>query len=146
MPASVSTQTDEQQVLLANQAFYQALQALSLEGMEAVWWHEDWVRCLHPGGDLIQGWEDVRESWANIFRSTDYMRVSISRPLVQVIGDAAWVSCIENVTSTFESGFASALIEATNIFVRRDGRWRIVHHHAAPLPGRLPVGTSHTVQ
>jgi ketosteroid isomerase-like protein len=146
MPAAARLQTDEQEVLLVNQAFYDALQALNLEKMEAVWWHEDWVNCLHPGGDLIHGWEAVQESWANIFRSTDYMRVSVSRPLLHLIGDAAWISCVENVTSTFESGFASALIEATNIFVRREGSWRMVHHHAAPLPGRLPSGTSRTVQ
>src|SRR5260370_5470315 len=119
MPAAARLQTDEQEVLLVNQAFYDALQALNLEKMEAVWWHEEWVRCLHPGGDLMHGWEAVQESWANIFRSTDYMRVSVSRPLLHLIGDAAWISCVENVTSTFESGFASALIEATNIFVRR---------------------------
>ncbi len=146
MPATARLQTDEQEVLAVNQAFYEALQALDLEKMDAVWWHEDWVKCLHPGWDLIQGWDEVRESWASIFRSTAYMRVTISRPLVQVLGDAAWVSCIENVTSTSEEGFTTALIEATNIFVRRNGRWRMVHHHAAPLPDRVPSGTSRTVQ
>ncbi len=138
--------TDEQEVLAANQAFYRALQALDLEKMQAVWWHEDWAKCVHPGGELIEGWEEIAESWSNIFRSTEQMRISISRPLVKVVGDAAWVSCIENVTSTFEGGFATAMVEATNIFVRRQGRWRMVHHHAAPLPGRVPAGTSRTVQ
>ena len=146
MQAKPQLQSDEQEVLAANLAFYEALQALDLAKMENVWWHEDWVKCLHPGWDLIEGWEEVRESWASIFRSTAYMRVAVSRPLVHVTGDVAWVSCIENVTSTFEGGFSTALIEATNIFVRRNGTWRMVHHHAAPLPGRVPAGTSRTVQ
>jgi len=146
MATRAQLQTDDNEVLAVNQAFYEALQALNLKMMEAVWWHEDWVRCIHPGGELIQGWEDVRESWASIFHSTEYMRVSISRPLVKVIGDVAWISCIENVTSTFEDDFATALVETTNIFVRRGGQWRMAHHHAAPLPGRLPAGTSQTVQ
>lgn len=146
MPAAPSPQSGEQEILAANRAFYEALQSLDLGKMDAVWWHEDWVKCVHPGGDLLEGWEEVRESWASIFQSTKFMRVSVNRPVVQGVGDVAWVSCIENVTSTFESGFATALIEATNIFVRREGRWRMVHHHASPLPGRVPSGTSQTVQ
>jgi ketosteroid isomerase-like protein len=146
MPLRSRLEADEQEVLVANQAFYQALEALDLTRMEAVWLHEDWVKCLHPGWDLIVGWEEIEESWKNIFRSTRQMRVAISRPLVQVLGDAAWVSCVENVTSTFESDFATALVEATNIFVRREGQWRMVHHHTTPLPGRVPAGTSRSVQ
>lgn len=145
MPPPPRLETDEEEVLTANQVFYRALQSLDLAQMEAVWWHEDWVRCLHPGWDLIQGWEEVQESWANIFRSTAQMRVAVSRPLVHVVGDTAWVSCVENVTSTFEGGFETALIETTNIFVRRDGQWRMAHHHTTPLPGRVPSGTSRSV-
>ncbi|MBI1940462.1 MAG: nuclear transport factor 2 family protein [Acidobacteria bacterium] len=139
-------ETDEQEVLAANQAFYEALQSLDLSRMEAVWLQEDWVRCLHPGWDLITGWEDIRESWSNIFRSTGQMRVEVGRTLVHVQDDVAWVSCIENVTSAFEGGFSTAMIEATNIFVRRSSQWRMVHHHTTPLPDRVPLGTSRTVQ
>lgn len=144
--AQPSPETDEHEVLVANQAFYQALRSLDLAKMEAAWWHEDWVRCLHPGWDLISGWEDILESWARIFSSTAKMRVVVSRTLVQVLGDAAWVSCVENVTTTYEGGFETALIEATNIFVRRAGVWRLVLHHTTPLPGRVPSGTSSSVQ
>ena len=146
MPAQIRLETDEHEVLAANQAFYQAIESLDPAKMGAVWWHEDWVKCLHPGWDLISGWEDVSESWANIFRSTAKLRIKIVRALVHVLGDAAWVSCIENVTSTYESGFETALVEATNIFVRRQGVWRMAHHHTSPMPGRVPHGTSHSVQ
>ncbi len=146
MPPSPHLESDEQEVLRANQDFYQALQSLDLARMEEAWLHEDWVRCLHPGRELISGWEEVRESWVRIFRSTEQMRVSVSRAFVQVVGDTAWISCIENVTSSFEGGFETAVIEATNIFVRRDGKWRLAHHHTTPLPGRVPSGTSRSVQ
>lgn len=145
-PDQIRLGTDEDEVLAINMAFYRALEALDLGKMEAVWWHEDWVNCLHPGWDLISGWEDILESWAGIFRSTAQLRVTISRTMIHVMGDVAWVSCIENVTSTYESGFETAMIEATNIFARRQGVWRMVHHHTTPLPGRLPSGTSRSVQ
>jgi len=146
MPAQARLETDEHEVFAANQAFYQAMESLDLPKMEALWWHEDWVNCLHPGWDLISGWEDVLESWTNIFRSTLQMRVTVTRVLIHVLGDAAWVSCIENVTSTYESGFETALVESTNIFVRRQGEWRMAHHHTTPLPGRVPTGTSRSIQ
>jgi len=104
--------------------------------MEAVWLQEDWVRCLHPGWELLLGWEEVQRSWAAIFRSTGLMLISISRPLVQIVGDTAWVSCLEDVTTTQTDGFSSALIETTNIFVRHRGRWLLVHRHTTPLPGK----------
>jgi ketosteroid isomerase-like protein len=139
-------ETDEDEVLSANRTFYEALQSLDLAGMEEVWLAEDWVLCLHPGWELLIGWEDIHKSWSEIFRSTAQMMIAIGRPLVRVSGDMAWVSCLENVTSAHSDGFATAVVEATNIFVRRDGRWWMVHHHTTPLPGRVPPGTSSTVQ
>jgi ketosteroid isomerase-like protein len=138
MPAQRQLQTDEDKVLIANRTFYSALHALDLPLMEEVWLHEDWVKCLHPGWELLMGWDEVRGSWEEIFRSTEQMLVSISRPLVHVAGEAAWVSCLENVTTTSQNNFVTALVEATNIFVRRDGRWLIVHRHTTPLVGAPP--------
>lgn len=137
---------DEQRVREVNDAFYQALQSLDLARMEDVWWHEDWVRCLHPGWELLSGWEKVKESWSSIFGSTVQLRVSIRDPLVSVVGDAAWVSCIEQVTSMLETDFTTARVQATNIFVRRKGHWRMVHHHTTPLPDRVMAGITHSVQ
>jgi uncharacterized protein (TIGR02246 family) len=146
MPAPQTLQTDEAEVLAALQAFYEALGDLNLEKMTARWWQEDWVSCLHPGWDLLIGWEEIQESFRNIFRSTTQMRIVITRPIVRVRGDVAWVSCIESVTSTYDSGFETAMIEATNIVVRRNGEWRMAHHHSTVLPDRVPSGASKRVQ
>ncbi|MGB7590631.1 MAG: nuclear transport factor 2 family protein [Terriglobia bacterium] len=129
-------EAEEEKVLAANLAFYEAMRSLDMARMEAVWLQEDWVRCLHPGWELLLGWEEVQRSWAAIFQSTGQMLISISRPLVQIVGDTAWVSCLEDVTVTQADGFSSALIETTNIFVRHRGRWLLVHRHTTPLPGK----------
>ena len=138
--------TDEEEVLLANRAFYQALRELDLSQMESLWLHEDWVKCLHPGWELLMGWDELRHSWQEIFRNTQQMLVSISRALVKVSGDTGWVSCLENVTSAYEGGFTSALVEATNIFVRRHGKWLMVHHHTTPLTASPDAGVAGSVQ
>jgi ketosteroid isomerase-like protein len=121
----------EDQVLNANRAFYEALRSLNLEEMDVIWLHEDWVKCLHPGWELLLGWERVRKSWKEIFRNTKQMLVVVSRPLAHVAGDAAWVCCVENITSANEDSVSSALIEATNIFIRQNNRWLMVHHHTS---------------
>jgi ketosteroid isomerase-like protein len=137
---------EEREVREANNIFYQAMQSLDLARMENAWWHEDWVLCLHPGWGLIIGWDKIKESWNSIFRSTVQLQVSITEPRVCVVGDAAWVSCTEQVTSMMETDFTTARVEATNIFVRRKGRWRMVHHHTTPLPDRVISGMTHSVQ
>ena len=137
------TENPEQAVLEANRRFYQAFAALDIERMDEVWLHEDWVECVKPGWDLLLGWDEVRESWARIFASTQRMQVEISSVWVRVEGEVAWVACTEQVTSTFERGFDQALVQATNIFVRRPisanaFRWHMVAHHASPLPAAQP--------
>jgi ketosteroid isomerase-like protein len=133
MSTTPKIQTDEEEVLTANRTFYLALHTLDMSLMAQVWLHADWVKCLHPGWDLLVGWVEVGASWEEIFHSTQQMMVSITRPLIHVAGDVAWISCMENVTSASQNDFSTALVEATNIFVRRDGHWLIVHHHTTPL-------------
>ncbi len=130
------SETEEEKVLAANLAFYEAFRSLDIARMEAVWLQEDWVRCLHPGWELLLGWEEVQRSWAAIFHSTSQVLISISRPVVQIVGETAWVSCLEDVTTAQSDDISSALIETTNIFVRHRGRWLLVHRHSTPLPGK----------
>ncbi|MFQ5777100.1 MAG: nuclear transport factor 2 family protein [Terriglobia bacterium] len=125
--------TEEEKVFVANQRFYTALETLDLEAMDAVWLHEDWVMCVHPGWELLEGWEQVRESWQRIFENTRRMQVNISNVIVRVENGTAWVNCVEQVTSSFETGFSTAWVQATNIYVKRGDRWPMVHHHASPI-------------
>jgi len=140
------TDSDEKKVLAANEAFYRALEALDQEKMEALWWHEDWVQCLHPGWPLIRGWEQIRASWENIFRSTTQMTVSTDQLFLHILGEAAWVSCIEQVTISLEGDFVTSRVQTTNIFTRRKGEWKMVHHHTTPIPGSGMLDASHSVQ
>jgi ketosteroid isomerase-like protein len=130
---------DEEQIREANRHFYLALEGLDLERMDRVWLHDDDVKCIHPGWELLSGWEEVRESWARIFQNTARMQVAISNVEVQIHADVAWVVCNENITSTTESGFDTALLLATNIFLRRGENWLMMHHHASPIPVTEPT-------
>lgn len=141
MAALQKLQTDEEQVLAANREFYSALNSLNASMMKQLWLQEDWVMCLHPGWELLVGWEEVEASWDEIFRSTEQMMVSVTRVLVHVAGDMAWISCLENVTTASKTEASSALVEATNIYQRHQGRWLMVHHHTTPLIQEQPPET-----
>ncbi len=130
--------SEEEQVLDANKSFYSALQSLSLDEMAAVWLQENWVRCVHPGWSLLEGWEAIRESWAQIFENTRFMRVAVGVQAVRVENSTAWVCCTEKISSVAESRFEAVYVQSTNIFERRNGAWYLVLHHASGLPQPWP--------
>lgn len=140
--ATRETETREDAVRAANQRFYAAFESLNLAEMEAVWAHDDSVECVQPGWDLLLGWEEVRERWARIFKNTKRVRVALSGVRVRVEGRAGWVACTARVTTAFAEGFDEATVQATNIFIEREGKWLLVAHHASPLP----VASQATVQ
>ena len=127
-------QTLEEAVRAANQRFYAAFESRDIAEMEAVWAHDDSIECVHPGWELLFGWEEIRESWAKIFANTKRVRIALSSLWVRIEGNAAWVACTERVTTAFSDGFDESMAQTTNIFVFRDGEWLLAAHHASPLP------------
>ncbi|MGH9774724.1 MAG: nuclear transport factor 2 family protein [Candidatus Acidiferrales bacterium] len=143
MTAEAAPQRDlsEQAVLEVFSRFYAAFEGLNLDTMDAVWLPEDWVECVHPGWDLLHGWEEVRESWKRIFANARRVHIALGSVHVHIEGGVAWVACTEKVTTTYADGFDEALVQATNVFVLREGAWRLVVHHGSPLPAatKTPV-------
>lgn len=133
---------EEENVLEANQSFYSAFQNLSLPEMEAIWLREDWVRCLHPGWELLEGWEAVRQSWQQVFENTHFMRIVIGIQFLRVENSWAWVCCTEKISSASRGQFESAHVQSTNLFKRQNGRWYIVHHHASLRPSSATAAES----
>jgi len=141
IPATHEKQTPEEAVRAANQRFYAAFESLDLEEMAEVWAHEDDVQCVQPGWELLLGWDDIRERWARIFKNIQRVRVALSGVRVRVEGSVGWVACAARITTAFADGFDEATVQATNVFVQREGRWLLVVHHASPLliPARSTV-------
>lgn len=121
----------EDEVRASNEAFYRAFRERDVEAMEAVWARRAPVACMHPGMDVIVGREGVMKSWRGILSHEDAPPIQCARAQVHVIGDSAYVTCLEGT-----AGDRPALI-ATNVFTREDGLWRLVHHQAAPLSVRV---------
>ncbi|MGH9888203.1 MAG: nuclear transport factor 2 family protein [bacterium] len=138
---------DDGDLLLGQNArFYQAIEELSVSGMDELWLHEDWVRCIHPGWDVLVGWERVRQSFEQIFASTRWLRVIPTAVEVQIIGEVGMVACAENITSTSDGDVGVAVAQATNLFRRTPDGWKLFHHHASPAPVHVTQAFSGTVQ
>ena len=131
-------------VVLANEAFYQAVEDGDLDSVRALWIngeHADTAHCVHPGQPAVHGRAKVLMSWAVVMSRLTYLQFFITDVRVVVSGEIAVVTCVENVLtdlphgeSTDSAGFAGGRAEATNVFRRgADGRWLLFAHHSSPV-------------
>jgi ketosteroid isomerase-like protein len=128
-------------LVAANAEFYARFEALHLDGMDELWDRSDDVWCVHPGTDLITGSGPVRRSWAAVFASTSYLQFIVTDVVARVVGDAGMVTCTENILTSAgaEGDLGAGKAIASNLFTWRDGRWRMVAHHASPVLRRTAV-------
>ena len=109
-------------VLEANQAFYRAFNNKEPAAMDALWASSSEVACIHPGWNALLGRDEVLSSWHNILANPNQPRIVIGGAQVVFAGGVAIVLCRELV--------AGSPLIATNVFVREDGAWKIVHHQS----------------
>jgi ketosteroid isomerase-like protein len=112
-------------VLAANLAFYTAFKERDMRAMEHLWSEQHSPSCIHPGWAPLLGRQAVMASWRAILGAPESPQIEMTSPNAVVMGDAAFVVCIERL----EDG----TIAATNVFVQEEGRWRLVHHQGGPM-------------
>jgi ketosteroid isomerase-like protein len=117
----------------AEAAFYEALERGDLEAMMAVWAEDEEIVCVHPGGPRLAGYALVREGWRRIFEHGSRLKVQLLA-LSTVHGPFAAVhSVIEQIAMAGEKHLAAPVV-ATNVYVRGALGWRMIVHHASPVP------------
>ena len=134
---------DEEAVLFANEAFYQAFANRDASEMDEVWARESVVTCIHPGWDSLTDRQSVMESWTAILGNPNSPAIRCRDPEVYFVGTAAFVICLELI--------GQECLIATNIFAREQGVWKMVHHQAGPTtatpqddePDETPSGMVH---
>jgi len=125
--------SDQEQVLEANRAFYQAFESLEIEKMEQVWLQAPHIVCIHPGWRRLSGWGPIMETWERIFESTFEMKFDLTDVDVMLRGDLAVVVAQENLTQRGYDGTTRSVVQATNVFERTGNRWYMVLHHGSPV-------------
>lgn len=151
----------QKSVARANRGFYRAFERLDLDAMSNLWVHDRRARCIHPGGEVLVGHDRVLASWGAIFQGSEGLRFEILDLAIEILGDLAWVTCIERIHAnaganaesssepTVDTGFEpesespeEMITEtaATNLYVHEDGEWKMLLHHASPIARRFFAG------
>lgn len=117
----------------AEAAFYEALERCNLDAMMEVWSDDDEVTCIHPGGERLCGFEQVRENWSQIFKSGQRLQVHLSDQVVVTGMMFSAHSLHENILVQAGEGRGSrSVVVTTNVYVRSSSGWRMVLHHGSP--------------
>ena len=114
-------------------AFYEALERCDIEAMMAVWAEDEEVVCVHPGGARLVGYTLIREAWQRVFANGRKLRVRLSQQTA-VTTPFAMVSTLLQHIANHDDESLSAPVAATNVYVRGALGWRLVAHHASPVP------------
>jgi uncharacterized protein (TIGR02246 family) len=122
----------------AETAFYEALERNDLDGMMEVWADDEELICVHPTGPRLTGYDQIRESWSQIFNSRQRWQVRLSHQVYVQGMMLAIHSVHENFVVAGESKPRPPIV-ATNIYMRTANGWRMLVHHGSPAPAAAPT-------
>ena len=131
-PNFLMNNSDREAVLAANEAFYRAFSCRNLSEMRLLWWQGTTSLCVHPGGQVLTGWESIRASWESIFRNTDLLEIDTEIIKAEIGTSLAYVVVRETVLQSSRGRKLKAQSMATNLFQKMAQRWYLVHHHGSP--------------
>jgi ketosteroid isomerase-like protein len=117
----------------AELAYYKAFRNLNLDAMRQIWMEDHEVYCIHPGGGVQSGYQQVVGSWARIFDGAQAPEVKISI-LSRMKGDGIAVHLVEEQIGQGES---AAVVLATNVYRKVKHRWYMVSHHGGLSPRQV---------
>lgn len=127
---------EEREVEAAARRFYDAIETMGsgggLEAMREVWHHTDRVTSRHPIDDWAEGWEEVWATWQAVaaFGRADRGGGKVLRIRSYVYGDFAYTIVVFQTAPSV----GGEKFMCTNILLKKDGVWKVIHHHADPSP------------
>jgi ketosteroid isomerase-like protein len=130
--------TTEEDVRAASKAFYAALNRMlagDASSLTEIWVHSAEATTMHPIGDRQVGWDQIRESFERVARSSNGGQVAITDQLFRVHGDTAYEVGVERAEFTVNGTRLTVNSRVTNIYYREPGAWKIIHHHGDKSPG-----------
>ena len=125
---------ESDKILKVNQLFYEALGTRNIELMKAVWANDEKVGCVHPGWTILKSWEAIMQSWENVFDPEDQVDISLSEIAIKINGEMAWLTCVQEMVYVNRDPVSFNLSQSTNIFEKSNNEWKMVIHHASPIP------------
>jgi ketosteroid isomerase-like protein len=120
----------------AAQGFYAALKELlagDAQPMLDVWSHADDVTYMSPLGELLVGWDSVRDSWQQQAEMRLGGHVDPAELRHFSSPELGFVVGFERGEVEIDGTMTPVDIRATSMFRVEDGRWRMISHHTDRL-------------
>ena len=117
----------------AEAAFYQAFANRDAEAMQALWLNAPGVVCIHPLAAPLTGFNAVIAGWKSIFEGAGRFRVRPQAVATLPGGDTVFHVVHEYLTLGDEPNSRPPIL-ATNAYRQTPQGWRMVLHHASPMP------------
>ena len=132
----------EDGVRAASTQFYTALNRMvagDTAAMDDIWSHDTSVTAMHPIGGRQTGWDEVRESFAQVGQIATGGRVELRDQYIEVGDDLAYEIGIEQGQAIIAGEPVELEHRVTNVYRREGSEWRLVHHHTDLSPGMLEI-------
>ena len=132
----------EDEVRKASKNFYAALSRMcngDPHALADVWSHGAAVTAMHPIGGREVGWEAVKHSFGKVAELSSGGKVELKDQLIHVVGDLAYEVGIEHGQIKLAGREVDINVRVTNVYQRRTGAWRMVHHHTDTSAAMLDV-------
>ncbi len=117
------------EILFANEAFYRAFQGRSFPSMDKAWATKLPLLCIHPGAPPLSERSHVMASWREVLGHEGCPDLDYQLDRVIQHGELYLVTCYE-----WDRRRTDAAMVAANGYAREDGMYRMVIHHAGPVP------------
>ncbi len=136
-PATRNTQADYDAVVAAHKSLVNAYEAADVAAYTALLDPEVELLLFHPRlSDRFVGVDETREKLSQMFSRISPAHWLDVHPSVVVEGDVAWYTSHVLVESTnLPTPFVG---RGTEVWIRRDSRWRLAHGHWSPNPEAAP--------
>jgi len=112
-----------------------AINAKDLKALSEIWAQNDGILMFDvaPPG-RFQGWDRIGRQWKDFFERFSDLRLTIDGLQVGVEGNLAYATYDWTLAGAMGQYTLQDRGQATAIYRRLDGRWRLVHAHYSPAP------------
>jgi ketosteroid isomerase-like protein len=127
----MKTSIAEEELLKVEKEFTQAIVSNDLEGIGGLV-ADDWI-IIDPNGEIVD-----RTRFFEVIKSgaLTHDRMESEDLRVRVYGDSAVVTAVTRSKGKFMGQEFSTQERATDVFVKREGRWQCVLTHLTRLPNK----------
>ncbi|MFZ0454360.1 MAG: nuclear transport factor 2 family protein [Ignavibacteriaceae bacterium] len=124
----------EEDVRKVSEQFYTALTRMAKGDaglMSEIWLHDETATVMHPIGGLEMGWKAIKKSFDQLAELSTAGEITLEDQYIHILGDVSYEVGIEVGKMEFVGRWIGIEHRITNIYHKKGGTWKMIHHHGA---------------